>query len=526
MERLDCHCNNYQWGKTGAESEVARLFAAGHPDFVIEKKPYSELWMGTHPDGPARVRSIGRKLSTHIATSESSRKLSNNNRRDNVHLPFIMKVMSIDRTLSIQAHPTKEQAVRLHARDPVNYPDEHHKPELAYALTQFELLCGFRPAKEMLENLEGFVCVSYFPDFIPDPIFRTGAKHGSTKGCTLCVYISPQAFPPLRRLFGTGNCDKLRNLVCAGFEQTHLKCRIALAEMFKRMMDVDAEDLREMLFELFELLGNGVRGALRDDTVAVIMKMARDFPGDVGIFAPLYLNHMVLAPGECCYYAAEELHAYLSGECVECVGCSNNTIRAACTPKYIDREALIDCLNYRMTPPEEYLVPAVALPAPHSHVEEYAPDCKDFQLHRIQIAASPSMDEPKPLPVLECASITVFVAGSGVIAEVDENDQEVKRQAVTRGDIIYIPPGRSVQVVSCSVALEAYRTFSYEDGPDHDSRTVVQKAPVIAPLPIKKMPIVQVPATTTLPAKVKFGLEQDEKHMPVMDMKVDMDGVC
>ncbi|GMS78585.1 hypothetical protein PENTCL1PPCAC_760 [Pristionchus entomophagus] len=492
MERLDCHCNNYQWGKTGAESEVARLFAAGHPDFTIEKKPYSELWMGTHPDGPARVRASARKLSTHIATSESGRKLSNNNRRDNVHLPFIMKVMSIDRTLSIQVHPTKDQAVRLHARDPVNYPDEHHKPELAYALTQFELLCGFRPAQELLDNLE--------------------------------------AFPPLRNLFGTGNCDKLRNLIHAGFEQTHLKCRTALAEMFKKMMDVEADELRELLFALFTLLDEGVRGALREDTVAVIRKMADDFKGDVGIFSPLYLNHMVLMPGECCYYAAEELHAYLSGECVECVGCSNNTIRAACTPKYIDREALIDCLNYRMTPPEYYLVPSIPLAGPHAHVDEYAPDCKDFQLHRIRIQAS-SAQQVKPFPVLDCASITVFVAGSGVLVEVDENDQEVKRQHVTRGDIIYIPPGNSVQVIECSSDLEAYRTFSYEDGPDHDSRTVVQRQPVMAPMPVKKMPVqtaaYTVPSQTPI-TKVKFGLETEEKkkELPRFNPACDMDGVC
>lgn len=485
MERLDCHCNNYQWGKTGEQSEVARLFAAGHPDFTIEPKPYSELWMGTHPDGPARIRSMGRKLSTHIAQSESAKQLANNNRRDNVHLPFIMKVMSIDRTLSLQVHPTKDQAVRLHAKDPANYPDMNHKPELAYALTQFELLCGFRPAKELLENLE--------------------------------------AFAPLRRLFGTGNCDKLRNLIYAGFEQTHLKCRIALAEMFKRMMDVEGDELRELLFSFFEQLDAGVRGSLREDTVGVIRKMARDFPGDVGIFSPLFLNHMVLMPGECCYYASEELHAYLSGECVECVGCSNNTIRAACTPKYIDREALVEVLNYRMTAPEDYLVPAVPLAAPHAHVDEYAPDCKDFQLHRIRIQAR-STQAPKPLPVLECASITVFVAGEGVLAEVDENNREVKRQAVSRGDIIYIPAGRSVHVIDCSADIEAYRTFSYEDGPDHDTRTVVSR-PIVCPTINRKPIVIQTAKTTNIPVtKVKFGLEDEER--PRMNMATDMDGIC
>ena len=91
----------------------------------------------------------------------------------------------------------------------------------------------------------------------------------------------------------------------------------------------------------------GSTGCLRPDTVAVMWDTYGRFPTDVGCFSPLLLNHMVLEPGECCYYAAQELHAYLSGECVECVGCSNNTIRAGLTPKFIDREALVEVLNYR-----------------------------------------------------------------------------------------------------------------------------------------------------------------------------------
>ncbi|KIH62713.1 hypothetical protein ANCDUO_07002 [Ancylostoma duodenale] len=143
--------------------------------------------------------------------------------------------------------------------------------------------------------------------------------------------------------------------------------------------------------------------------------MYEDFPGDVGIFSPLILNHMILKPGECCYYAAEELHAYLSGECVECVGCSNNTIRAAMTPKFIDREALCEVLNYRMTSPEYYLVPAIPL-ADYPGVEEYSPNCKDFQLHRIRVAPSA---QKAFLPVLDCTSIMVIVEGSAVLEEVD-----------------------------------------------------------------------------------------------------------
>ncbi|VDM57973.1 unnamed protein product [Angiostrongylus costaricensis] len=343
MQRLECHVKNYNWGKKGNKSEVARLFAAGHKNFVMdENETYAELWMGTHPDGPAVLSNSATRLSSFIAKSHSASYLSNNNWKEDIHLPFIMKVI-------LQVHPTKvissspsdkahesEQAARLHEKDPVHYPDRHHKPELAYALTQFELLCGFRPADQILKNIEGEEMM-----------------------------------------------EKTR---------TH-------PDMVSDYVD-----------ELVEF-----RGCLTDSTVKVIQKMAIDFPGDVGVFSPLILNHIILKPGECCYYAAEELHAYLSGECVECVGCSNNTIRAAMTPKFIDREALCEVLNYRMTPPEDYLVTATAL-TEYPGVDEYSPNCKDFQLHRIRV--SPDFSDSL-LPVLDCASIMVIVEGSGVLEEVN-----------------------------------------------------------------------------------------------------------
>lgn len=69
---------------------------------------------------------------------------------------------------------------------------------------------------------------------------------------------------------------------------------------------------------------------------------------------------------------------------MECVGCSNNTIRAACTPKFVDVDALCDTLNYRMVEPSYYIVPPKTLKR-FPYVDEYAPDCKDFTLHQIKV---------------------------------------------------------------------------------------------------------------------------------------------
>lgn len=437
MEQLQCHVKQYAWGKYGEESEVARLFADGHDTFRIDNKtPYAELWMGTHPDGPAQLKKCSTTLSTYLAKNPSP--LTNNNSAKNIHLPFIMKVMSIRTTLSLQVHPTKKQARELHERDPINYPDRNHKPELAYALTRFELLCGFRPPREILQNL--------------------------------------QTFPSFRLLFGGDTYAKpledciseMKNLDSVDQDSSeYQKSREYLKDCFGFMMN-DITDVNDLVNKLLSELDNGLRGAVEEVTVGVIRKMSKDFPNDIGIFSPLFLNHMILEPGQCCYYAAEELHAYLSGECVECVGCSNNTIRAAMTPKYIDRKALCDVLNYRMTEQKDYLVEERRV---NGCVDEYAPDCKDFQLHRIRVNTD---DEEKDMqmPTLDCPSILVIVSGKGTIEEATTDDQLIGQYEVKRGDIFYIPPKHNIRFTECSEPLEGYRTFSDEIGPDHDSRLV------------------------------------------------------
>lgn len=77
---------------------------------------------------------------------------------------------------------------------------------------------------------------------------------------------------------------------------------------------------------------------------------------------------------------------YCGLECVECVGCSNNTIRAGLTPKYVDRQNLIKVLNYRMTDPEFYMVKPNPLPNTPNIVEFAPNDCEDFTLHEIQVS--------------------------------------------------------------------------------------------------------------------------------------------
>jgi mannose-6-phosphate isomerase len=124
---------DYAWGIRGMDSRVGRYaLACGTIADVDPDTPYAELWIGTHPKGPTTLAD-GTPLSQAVGGE----------------LPFLFKILSAGKALSIQAHPDKDVAARLHATNPSHYGDANHKPEMAIALTPFEAMCGFRRIEEI-----------------------------------------------------------------------------------------------------------------------------------------------------------------------------------------------------------------------------------------------------------------------------------------------------------------------------------------------------------------------------------------
>lgn len=116
---------NYEWGKLGSESEVVKLAKLNDESFVSdESKPYSELWMGDHVSGQSTVKGSGELLGDYI---QKDRK-GNIGGQDK--LPFLLKILSVRKALSIQVHPNKAEAEKLHALHPDIYKDPNHKPEV------------------------------------------------------------------------------------------------------------------------------------------------------------------------------------------------------------------------------------------------------------------------------------------------------------------------------------------------------------------------------------------------------------
>lgn len=64
---------------------------------------------------------------------------------------------------------------------------------------------------------------------------------------------------------------------------------------------------------------------------------------------------MKLNPGEALYLGANEPHAYVYCECVECMATSDNVVRAGLTPKHRDVTTLCSMLTYRQVQSESLL---------------------------------------------------------------------------------------------------------------------------------------------------------------------------
>ena len=159
LHRLVCKAQNYAWGKVGRSSKVAKLMEADGID-IDDEAPYAEYWFGTHPAAPSSVK--GNAGGADVLLSQWLQRFPNALGRlksvcaDSGQLPFLFKVLSVNKALSIQAHPDKSLAERLNAERPDVYKDDNHKPEMAVALTYFEAMCGFRPYKTIVLLLQEY----------------------------------------------------------------------------------------------------------------------------------------------------------------------------------------------------------------------------------------------------------------------------------------------------------------------------------------------------------------------------------
>ncbi|XP_054013667.1 mannose-6-phosphate isomerase [Hylaeus anthracinus] len=383
---LKCKIQTYDWGRYGIDSTVATLIKSANSDFCLdEKKPYAELWMGTHPNGPSYIKELNIPLEKYI--KENSEVLGSDVKKIfGQHLPFLFKVLSVNKALSIQAHPNKDKAKQLHQQYPTIYKDANHKPELAIALTPFEALCGFRPIREIKEFLK--------------------------------------VLPELRAVIGEDKVLKFTTTDEMGIIKSLKTC-------FHSLMTCDPGLIALQLRKLLDRLSNLDESLRQTLHASVLERLYSDYPGDVGCFGIYFFNFITMQPGEAIYLGPNEPHAYLSGDCIECMACSDNVVRAGLTSKLKDVPTLVEMLMYNCEP----ISAKKFQPSREDECTEvFRPPVIDFAVAKITIPPERSSYNIIPRST---ASILIIINGKGEISS---------SKILYRGSVIFIPANEKIGI--------------------------------------------------------------------------------
>jgi mannose-6-phosphate isomerase len=383
----------YPWGTRTAIAELQ-----GRP--VPAPGPEAELWMGAHPSAPSalhRPRLTPAPPTTSVTldaviAGDPERELGAEcAARFGGRLPFLLKVLSAEKALSIQVHPSRAQAEAgyaaenargLVADDPArNYVDDWPKPELLYALTPFEVAAGLRTpadASALLRALE-------VSELEPLAASLADAVGEDALGAALASVLE---WPEPRPL--------VASVVAA--------CR--------RLAASDSPFA---------------------DACAAAVRVAADHPGDVGVVALLLMRHEVLQPGQAVFMPAGGLHAYLHGTGIELLANSDNVVRSGLTGKHIDVPELLRLLD-----------PAVAVPVLSPRplapgLTTFDTPAPEFRLYLINLPApalAPVPPSPGPVLALPGTGPSILLCLDGTCTLRAASGQELD---LTQGDSCFIP---------------------------------------------------------------------------------------
>ena len=100
--------------------------------------------MGTHVSSPSKVAASGDLLSDHLRQNQDgigARIINRFSVSDGV-LPFLFKVLSVGKALSIQTHPDKATAEKLHSEQPHVYKGGYKRTAL---VSLVNIACRWKP---------------------------------------------------------------------------------------------------------------------------------------------------------------------------------------------------------------------------------------------------------------------------------------------------------------------------------------------------------------------------------------------
>jgi len=273
--------------------------------------PFAEYWMGAHISAPSTIQTeTGEQLLDQFIRTNPIELLGTNTNTAFGALPYLFKVLDVAKMLSIQVHPSKQNAVIGFEREEAagisldafnrNYKDQNHKPEIMVALSDFWLLHGFL-APELLETR----LQEYF-------------------------YFNPLM-------------DHFRGVDFQGLYSFFMQLSLEDSDKILKplMMDAIAAVKRGEVDKSHpHWWANKYYNGVMPDTGI-----------DKGIFSIYILNIVHVSKYEGVFQGAGLLHAYLEGQNIELMANSDNVLRGGLTPKHVDIKELIEHVKFIPTYP-------------------------------------------------------------------------------------------------------------------------------------------------------------------------------
>lgn len=413
MYRLQNPVRHYAWG---SGLHIPRTLGK-QPDGM----PWAEFWLGAHPADPSLLQD-GTRLDDAIAADPVGM-LGEPVSAAFGRLPFLMKLLAAGEPLSLQVHPSSEQA-RLRFADQEaagvpygaperSYQDPWHKPELIYALTRFEGMAGFRDVSRTASILRELGLP--WLDGLAERLDGT-----DTPFQTLREVVSD--------VLGWAGPELGQRLADLAKAASDAEQRRHAPPRRQRPPVLAAESVERESLRVFQ------------QTQSLVAR----YPQDPGVMVTLLLNHVVLAAGEAMFVPAGVIHAYTSGFGVEIMASSDNVLRAGLTEKHVDIPELLRITDFRPTPPPRW---SAAAPAGDG-VEVFSPPVGEFAL---------TMIDRRPEVAGTGPAIVLCLDGTAEVATEDES------APLARGGSVFVPEGTfavrasggRVAVGSCPLAARA-----------------------------------------------------------------------
>jgi len=224
--------------------------------------------VGNHPSGPSIIVSQNPQLNSYplgqlfnlfpivLGNDSYTAKYGKN-------IPYLVKVLSVQKPLSIQSHPDKNLASKLYQESPSLYPDNNYKPEMVIALTNFHALCYFRPHSEIIQFFQKF--------------------------------------------------EELRNLVSHNLAEQYINSskenqKCLLKKCYTALMNADQKQIEINLISLIKKFK-----AVKDLSQSMFLFICDHNPGDVGCLSFFFLNYLEIKPSQAFFINVNEPHCYLKG---------------------------------------------------------------------------------------------------------------------------------------------------------------------------------------------------------------------